>query len=134
VRKFDEELNYIPGFYVWSGNIYGRVYSNIGLRVSAAVALTGWDTQRVLGLLGDMFGQVPDDLVVPIHPYSRTTVIKEFLPRLVQIFRKMLVARVNLQRFVRDTPRWCQEMADRIEQVKTPDSLLALWRFELQPY
>lgn len=134
VRKFDEELNYIPGFYVWSGNIYGRVYSNIGLRVSAAVALTGWDTQRVLGLLGDMFGQVPDDLVVPIHPYSRTTVIKEFLPRLVQIFRKMLVARVNLQRFVRDTPRWCQEMTDRIEQVKTPDGLLALWRFELQPY
>jgi pyruvate,water dikinase len=49
-------MNKVKSF-VWSGNICGRVYSNISRRVSAIAALTGWDTRRIMGLLGDMFGR-----------------------------------------------------------------------------
>src|SRR5690606_1314770 len=63
VRELDDEQSFIPGYYLWSGNICGRVYSNIGRRVSAIAAITGWDTKRILGLLGDLCGQTPEDLV-----------------------------------------------------------------------
>ena len=134
IRGFDEELNFLPGYYVWSGNICGRVYSNIGRRVSAIAALTGWDTQRILGLLGDIFGQAPEDIHVPIHPLSRSDIIREILPGLWRVITNMIKAYLTLKRFLRETPDWCREMTARIKQVETKEGLLALWQADLQPY
>jgi pyruvate,water dikinase len=134
IRGFDEELSFIPGYYVWSGNICGRVYSNIGRRVSAIAAITGWDSQRILGLLGDIFGQAPDDLVVPVHPFSRTAIIKEIVPGIGRVIGNMLKYSLTLKRFLRETPEWCRAMAARIGQAQTKAALLSLWQSELQPY
>ncbi len=134
IREFDNELNFIPGYYVWSGNIYGRVYSNISRRVSAAQVLTGWDTKRILGLLGDIFGRAPAEMQIPLHPFSRWDVIKEMLPRIGRMIGKMMRARRQLPQFLQDTPAWCQQMTTRIGQIQTKAELLALWQTELQPY
>ncbi len=134
IRKFDNELNFIPGYYVWSGNIYGRVYSNISRRVSAVQTLTGWDTQRILKLLGDLFGRAPEEMKIPQHPFSRWGVIKEMVPRIGRMIGKMIGATRNLSQFLQDTPAWCQQMTTRIGNVQNKAVLLALWQMELQPY
>jgi len=35
VRALDIESGFVPGYYLWSGNICGRIYSNISQRLSA---------------------------------------------------------------------------------------------------
>lgn len=134
IRGFDEELNFIPGYYVWSGNVCGRVYSNIGRRVSAIAALTGWDTPRILGLLGDMFGQAPDNLHVPIRPLSRSEILQEILPGLGRVIGNMVKAQFSLKRFLQEAPAWSSDMTTRLKQVSTRAELLALWQEELHPY
>lgn len=134
IRKLDEETNFIPGYYLWSGNVCGRIYSNIGRRVSAVVALLGWDTKRVLGLLGDLFGQTPDDMVVPLHPFTRGQMIRQLAPGIARLLRHMITARLSLKRYLRETPVWCRETTTRIEQMQTSAGLLSLWHSELQPY
>lgn len=134
IRGFDDELNFIPGYYVWSGNICGRVYSNIGRRVSAIAALTGWDIPRILGLLGDIFGQAPDDINVPIRPLSRAEILQEILPGIWRVITNMVKAQLSLKRFLQETPGWSQEMITRLEQVHTKVDLLTLWQTKLYPY
>lgn len=134
IRGLDEATNYIPGYYLWSGNVCGRIYSNIGRRVSATVALLGWDTKRVLGLLGDLFGQTPDDMVVPIHPFTRLQIVKQIVPGMARMLRHMITARLTLKGYIQRTPEWCRKTTTRIEQVQTCVDLLALWHSELQPH
>ncbi len=134
IRKLDEETNIIPGYYLWSGNICGHIYSNIGRRVSATVALLGWDTRRVLGLLGDLFGQTPNDMVVPIHPFTRLQIARQMVPGIGRVLRHMVTARLTLKRYLQQTPGWCRQTTACIEQVQTSAGLLSLWHSELQPY
>lgn len=134
IRGFDRELNFIPGYYVWSGNIYGRVYSNIGRRISVIAALTGWDTKRILGLLGDLFGQAPDDMQVPLRPFSRSEVIRDVLPGIWRVITNMVKTNFTLKRFLRENPEYCQEISITIANIQTKADLLALWRDTLHPY
>jgi pyruvate,water dikinase len=134
VRGYDIETNYIPGFYVWSGNICGRVYSNISRRISVAQILTGMKTERIINLLGDMFGPIPQGMTVPIYPATRLEVIREIVPNLLVIGRKMPAARRDLREYLKETPAWCRAMTARIGATKSKGALLALWQEEIQPY
>ncbi|WP_232795393.1 PEP/pyruvate-binding domain-containing protein [Paenibacillus sp. ICGEB2008] len=47
IRALDEEHNVIPGYYLMSGNICGRVYSNISVSLSVFSAF-GWNKKSLL--------------------------------------------------------------------------------------
>jgi pyruvate,water dikinase len=134
VRRFDQEVNLIPGYYIWSGNICGRVYSNIGRRVSISAALTGWDVRRVMALLGDLFGPVPSAVTVPLHPYRRREAIRIVAPRFWSVLRKTARAALTLSRYLERTPTWCRQMAGRIQSTESEQDLLTLWHDVLEPY
>lgn len=134
IRGFDEELNFIPGYYVWSGNICGRVYSNIGRRVSAIAALTGWGTPKIMGLLGDIFGPAPEEIQIPLRPFSRSELLKDVLPGVWRVMRTLIKANRTLNQFIKETPTWSREMTARIQQTQTKAALFDLWQNDLQPY
>src|SRR5690606_1532290 len=98
-----------PGYYVWSGNIAGHIYSNISRRVSAAMMLTGWGMDRVLDRLGDLFGQAPPELNVPVYPYSRWSLVREMVPRLLRMAINTARAYLGLQRYLEETPEWARQ-------------------------
>lgn len=79
VRALDIESGFVPGYYLWSGNICGRIYSNISQRLSAITALYG-SPKLGLKILGEVFGQIPEGLTIPVYPFSRMDVIKAMLP------------------------------------------------------
>lgn len=133
-RQLDDALNFIPGYYVFSGNICGRPYMNISKRVSAIACVTGKDARSALKLLGDLYGGLPEGLQMPLYPFSRLGVLKVMLPIVIRITKQSLKASKNLSKFLKETPDWCTEMRGRIEKVKTKEELLALWKEELQPY
>jgi pyruvate,water dikinase len=134
IRFLDEEFNYLPGYYLWSGNICGRVYSNIGRRISVVSAVTGWDGRRVMGLLGDMFGASPDQVEVPLHPFSRSELLRELVPRITRFALRSLAASRDLQGFLRDTAAWCDQARCDIGAARDSGTLLDYGHRELLPY
>jgi pyruvate,water dikinase len=134
IRRVDVEQQMIPGYYLWSGNICGRVYSNISRRVSAATAMTGWEMDRVLDLLGDLFGQTPAEMNVPVYPYTRWSVIKQMAPRIWRMVANTVKAQLRLQRYLEETPQWTRQMRAHIAQTASKEELLSLWHDELWPY
>ena len=134
IRQIDLAQQIYPGYYVWSGNIAGHIYSNISRRVSAAMMLTGWGMDRVLDLLGDLFGQAPPELNVPVYPYSRWSLVREMVPRLLRMAINTARAYLGLQRYLEETPEWTRQMRAKIAQTASREELLSLWRDELWPY
>ncbi|MFZ5967254.1 MAG: PEP/pyruvate-binding domain-containing protein [Bacillota bacterium] len=133
-KLLDDAMNFIPGYYVFSGNICGRPYMNISRRVSVISTMLGKDAKGGLKLLGDLYGQMPEEMNMPLHPFSRLEVVKVMLPIVMRMTRKSLKASRNLSQFLKSTPDWCIGMRERIKKVKTKEELLALWKEELQPY
>ncbi|MCB0104890.1 MAG: hypothetical protein KDE53_03260 [Caldilineaceae bacterium] len=134
IRGIDEELNFIPSYYVWSGNICGHVYSNISRRVSAAHAMTGMSTERIVGLLGDLFGRSLDQLQMPIYPFAWGDVVREFVPGVGRVIWKTLTGYLTLNNFLRENPARCNAFTTRIGEISSGAELLRLWQQELEPY
>ncbi len=133
VRGLDIETNLIPGYYLWSGNICGRIYTNIGKRLSAITTMYG-STKLGIKLLGEVFGQLPEGLTIPAWPISRTQLMKVMLPRVKYYLKKNREASKNMSRHIQDTPDWCRRTKEAIKIKNTREELLSLWKHELEPY
>lgn len=134
VRALDIETGFIPGYYLWSGNICGRIYSNISQRLSAITALYGWDAKRGMVLLGDLFGQFPKEMSMPVYPFPRLWLIKVMLPGIKNLISGTLKASKNMPQYLEDIPDWCRNITERIGRTKTREELLSLWKNELKAY
>lgn len=133
VRALDIESGFVPGYYLWSGNICGRIYSNISQRLSAISALYG-NPKLGLKILGEVFGQFPEGLTIPVYPFSRMDVIKAMLPGIRYYLRMNREISKSLSQFIQDTPDWCRSKRAAIKNIKTKEELLNLWKRELEPY
>jgi len=133
VRALDIESGFVPGYYLWSGNICGRIYSNISQRLSAITALYG-SPKLGLKILGEVFGQIPEGLTIPVYPFSRMDVIKAMLPGIRYYLRKNREVSKSLAQYIHDTPDWCRRMKAAIKKINTKEELLNLWKHELEPY
>ncbi len=133
-KQLDDYLNFIPGYYIFSGNICGRPYMNISRRVSVITSLLGRNAEGALKLIRDLYGELPEGMNMPIHPFSRVEVMKEIVPRMMGMVGSSIKASKNLTRFLNETPDWCNRMRQNINQVSTGEELLNLWKNELKPY
>ena len=133
-RLLDDAINFIPGYYVFSGNICGRPYMNISKRVSAIAAVTGKNDRSALMLLGDLYGELPEGMQMPLYPFSRIGVLKVMLPIVIRIAKQSIKAKRNYSEFLKDTPDWCINMRERINNAEGKKELLDLWKSELRPY
>jgi len=133
VRALDIESGFVPGYYLWSGNICGRIYSNISQRLSAITALYG-SPKLGLKILGEVFGQIPEGLTIPVYPFLRMDVLKAMLPGIRYYLKKNREVSKNLSQSIQDTPTWCRRMKEAIKKINTKEELLNLWKYELEPY
>ncbi|WP_313340422.1 PEP/pyruvate-binding domain-containing protein [Sedimentibacter sp.] len=133
VRALDIESGFVPGYYLWSGNICGRIYSNISQRLSAITALYG-SSKLGLKILGEVFGQIPEGLTIPAYPFTRMEVIKTMLPGIKYYIKKNKEVAKNLPEFIHNTPDWCRSTKACIKTKNTKEELLNLWKSEIEPY
>ena len=133
-RQLDESMNFIPGYYVFSGNICGRPYMNISRRVSMISTVSGKDGNSAIKLLGDLYGQLPEGIAMPIYPFSRLEVLRIMLPIVGRTAKQSMKAMKNLPIFLKETPAWCVNMRSNIKNAKTNEELLTLWSTKLKPY
>jgi len=133
-RQLDEALNFIPGYYIFSGNICGRPYMNISRRVSMITSLLGRNAKGALKLIYDIYGELPEGMSMPLYPFSRLGVIKVMFPIIMRTTKSTLQASKNLPQFLKETPERCSKLREDIKRAQSKEELLSLWKEELQPY
>lgn len=133
IRALDEEQMVVPGYFLFSGNICGRMYSNVNLALSIYPAF-GKDYKPVLKKMNDIFGQMPEGMNIPIYPFSRAGLIKAMIPGVKKSLKKSKEVTKAMPNYLQETPGWCRTMKERIERTKTNKELLNLWKEELWPY
>ncbi len=133
-RYLDNEQSYhLPGFYKCSGNICGRIYTNISLLLSI-MAFFGIDARKGVEMIRDGFGDIPTHMSIPIYPYTLSGIIKKVLPKIIRTKWNSSKLTRNSSRSLRDNPDWCIHMAEKIRGMKTKEGLAALWKNEVKPY
>ncbi|WP_018211692.1 PEP/pyruvate-binding domain-containing protein [Desulfitobacterium hafniense] len=133
-KQLDDALNFIPGYHVFSGNIYGRPYMNISRRVSVISAILGKYAKGPLKMIYDLYGELPEGMVMPLRPFSRIELLKVMLPLVMRFSKNTQKASKELSQFLKATPEWCMDIRRHIQSVRSKEELLSLWREELQPY
>lgn len=133
-RRLDGALDFIPGYYILSGNICGRPYMNISKRVSVISTMLNKDARSSLKLLGDFYGDIPEKMDIPIYPYARLEVFKTIIPKIIKTAKKSTMDFKNLNKFLKLTPEWCKNIREQIIEAVTKEELLSLWKTEIQPY
>lgn len=132
-RALDNEINIVPGYYSLSGNICGRAYTNVNMSLSILSAF-GVSIKRGLSIMTITFGRIPEEISIPVYPFSQLSLLKVIIPRLARLVPKFLTASRNINQYLHGTPEWCQSMTTRIREVKTKEKLATLWRKEIHPY
>lgn len=133
IRALDEEQMVVPGYYLFSGNICGRMYSNISMALSMYPAF-GKDYKPMLKKMNDIFGQMTEEASIPIYPFSGLELIKAMKPGLIHTLKKSREAAKAMPHYLEDTPKWCSRMKERIRGVKSNKELLDLWEEEIWAY
>jgi pyruvate,water dikinase len=120
--------------YPLAGIIGGRGYINLSIQVSASRPFFGGDTRKALQQATAFWGDIPEDVDVPLVPISSWTWWSKVLPRLTRFGIKMARLRNKIPQFVAENPRWCAMMSQRIRQTENRADLVALLRDEIVPY
>ncbi|MCA9874477.1 MAG: hypothetical protein KC441_12500, partial [Anaerolineales bacterium] len=124
--------NPLPGDNPLMGNIGGRLYINLSLLASTAQTL-GFSRERLNRESEEFFGSLPEDIDIPIIPFTRLAILRRFLPFTVGA---LLRRRRNLQEFPAFTAGLPARIADLDQAVHTAVSPLALadlWSMQIEP-
>jgi pyruvate,water dikinase len=85
-------------------------------------------------MTGPSIGRLPEDLEIPIIPFSLGYTLTHIIPNAVRTELKQSRYRKTLGEFLETTPQWCETMQQRIRQARAGDELVVLWQEELEPY
>ena len=122
----------VPGDHPLFGNIGGRFYLNISLFASLLQAM-GMGRERLAYESEEFFGNLPEDLEIPIIPFSRWQILAQFARFAPRAFLRVRRLRRQLPQFLEEAPQAFAALRPRIEQATTTDELIALWQEDLEP-
>ena len=133
IRALDEEQMTIPGYYLFSGNICGRAYTNISYALSLYPAF-GKDIKSLIKTMSEVFGQMPEEIEIPIYPFSKLGLIKGMAPKLKHRLKNIIKASKEIPEHLNESPNLCIRMTETIKEVKTKEELIDLWKTEILPF
>lgn len=121
------------GGYRPVGYIGGRLYLNLSVLMTMLAAL-GQSRRRLLEATGDLFGQVPDDVEIPVLPVSRWTVITTVIPAVVANRRRIRRNAKRLDAFLASAAARCERLLDQVRSAPTGTDLITIWHEDLLPF
>jgi phosphohistidine swiveling domain-containing protein len=124
------EASFLPGYHM-AGNICGRYYANISVAISMLRAM-GKSQEAALEQMGNLLGNVPEGLEVPLVPLPRSAMLLA-LPRMIKLAMKESQGAKKIPEYLATNPGRCRELRRRIQQTQTGAELLSLWHEEFVP-
>lgn len=83
--------------------------------------------------MSNVFGEIPDEIQIPIYPFSRKELIKIMLPKMLYAFKQTRKAMKLLPQHIKETAAWCTQTEELIGNVQSKEELITLWREQLWP-
>jgi phosphohistidine swiveling domain-containing protein len=123
--------NFTAGFSP-VGIIGGRLYMNLSLTAIQSAAMF-IPRKKLVGLLEQAFGRIPDDVEIPRIPVSRWRVLRGLIPAAVRL---QVRVRHNLPRFdvfLRTAPDRVHATLRHVDAASSPAELRRVWYAELGP-
>jgi len=129
-RMLDEASPAVPGYYLVSGNILGRVYTNISKSLSIhAVTKAGF--KIAVTQAKQYYGEMPEDM--PIYPFSAGEHLRISLRLAASTAAANLRYSRKLAESLNALPIIAKDIAASIEEAKSPRELHELWNSALWP-
>jgi rifampicin phosphotransferase len=131
---FGEETfdNPLGGDVPLAGNIGGRLYINLSLVASFLGAL-GYSRERISRESNEFFGNLPEDIEIPIVPVARWTAVRRFVPFAIRAMRRRRRNLQTLPAFTAQLPIVTATLRAAIAGAATPAELAALWETRFEP-
>ncbi|WP_010245188.1 PEP/pyruvate-binding domain-containing protein [Acetivibrio cellulolyticus] len=119
------------GLPVFIDNICGHPYANLSVIYSLLVSF-GIKKRKAVSILGDVTGNIPKDVEIPVFPISRRSFIKAVL----KMFKrpKNKYSKMGMKDFIENGDRYAFKLIDLIRSTDNNESLLKLWNEEANPY
>jgi rifampicin phosphotransferase len=133
IRALDMETQKMSGYYLWSGNICGRGYSNVSLILSLTSKF-GLSMGYSKKLVGNAFGNFPANLEIPVYPLGMIEMLQDLRVRGTQSYKRIQFAQKHKDEYLRQTRPWCEENIRRIEAAGDAQQLLDLWTNVIRPF
>lgn len=114
------------------GNIGGRPYMNMSVLATMA-GMFGFSRKRFAEATEQTFGRIPAGVDIPLAPVSRWRVLRDVLPIVVRLRRRVRVNQKRLPAFLATAPARCAALHKRIAAASTPHGLIDLWHAEVLP-
>jgi pyruvate,water dikinase len=115
------------------GNIGGRFYMNVSLLATLAHAF-GLGPKRFNDANEQAFGRIPESMKPPLVALGRWQIMREMLPQVVALRRRVAANQKRLPGFLATAPARCEAQRLQIEAASSPAELIELWHAELLPF
>jgi phosphohistidine swiveling domain-containing protein len=128
-EKVWSEVSFLPGYRL-SGNIAGRYYANASVSIAMLLAM-GKTKESAIEQMGDLLGNVPDNLEIPTVPLSRSTMLLA-LPRMIKMGLKEQKGGKKAPEFLETNRLNCLELRQQCRRAKSGKALVDLWNGEIR--
>ncbi|GAA1656335.1 hypothetical protein GCM10009765_02110 [Fodinicola feengrottensis] len=115
------------------GQIGGRLYMNLSMSLSIP-ARFGVTPKRILGMIGDVFGRIPEGVQLPIVPLPRVWMLRRLIPTSLAVVKRVRANKKILPELLAAAPTRFQGIRARIEAAATPAELGKLWDAQVHDY
>ena len=126
-----EKINEMLGIPDWLDNICGQPYMNISVLCSAFVAF-GKSKEKAFESIRDLVGTVPDDLDIPVSPFSKRELLKK-IRSLIFPKNKSKLSKKEKHKMVEALPELSRSLMKEIRRIDNNADLLNYWEHVLIP-
>lgn len=120
--------------YPINGIICGRMYTNLGVQVSAFARMFKGDTRQAYRQIAGWWGEIPEGVEIPLIPLTKQEWERGVLLDLWKTERKFRRYRRNTTNFLANNQKACATMLAQIQQAITPAELAILWQDTISLY
>ena len=114
------------------GNIGGRLYMNVSLMAGMMKAV-GRTEESFVDQFTLLAGVIPEGIIIPEVPITRTGFIKSLLPVMFELFPRQLRLSRQWREIVGANPQKCAELQFEITETEDKSRLIALWHDAIFP-
>jgi pyruvate,water dikinase len=100
----------------------------------SSLKVLGFNVPRAKELISDVFGNIPDNIEVPIYPFGTSQLIKEMFQRAKKSMKRMKDSKKQKGYYLEYTPVWYVKTLESIKAANTRQDLLKLWTSDVRPF
>lgn len=119
--------------YPLNGIIGGRFYANISVQVSAFMRLFKGDTRRTYREMAGWWGDVPQEVDIPVIPLMGYEWWRDIFPGLIKSIGQFKTYRQKAPAFLAENRQKCAELKEKVQQASSGLELLNLWNGSIFP-